>query len=92
MGETVLDSLDAIYKQGEADPDSPEAQLFNITQDGLSQFFNSSTPEEASNTTVINDIATLNGDIAEAILDRIETAIIESAENRRNETSDEEDK
>lgn len=35
VGDTVLDSLDAIYKQGDADPDSPEAQLFNITQDGL---------------------------------------------------------
>jgi len=57
----------------------------------LNQFLNSSTPEEAANTTVINDLVSLNGDLAEIILDRIEDAIIDSAERDRKQNEEDED-
>lgn len=52
----------------------------NVTQNGLDEWLNATTIEESANTTIIDGIVSLEGDVAATILDLIFDSIKNSTE------------
>ena len=85
LKDAVRGTVDSISIAAGAEEGSPEAEFWDITTKGLDELLNATTPEEAKDSEFVKNITSVNGDIAEVLIDIILESIDNSTDTKNED-------